>query len=132
MPNRLIEIHDSVVESISAPVGFAVIHFSRAYLHQSDGIPGQDASTVWIQKADLRIRDGMAGPGCPTMPITILEGHIKLGQNFLDNGIPIPLDYKGAVEVRLASWNDREIIIRGTGVQLRLLGEPKFVEVFQP
>lgn len=59
MPNRAIEIHDSTLDSISILNGEAVLHFSSVYIHQSAGKPGADAGTGWVQKALLRIRQGV-------------------------------------------------------------------------
>jgi hypothetical protein len=46
MPNRAIEIHDSILASVSIAQGRAELTFSSVYIHQSEGKPGIDAGTV--------------------------------------------------------------------------------------
>ena len=60
------------------------------------------------------------------------QRHIKLGDEFLRNEIPIPLSHKGIVELGLESWNDEVVLIAGNSAELELIGEPKYVEEFRP
>ncbi len=57
-----------------------------------------------------------------------------MGENILDNEIPVPLRHKGAFELRLqAMWHGQEVVsFAGSGAELELLGEPKYVEEFRP
>jgi hypothetical protein len=54
-----------------------------------------------------------------------------MGENSLDNEIPVPLRYKGAFELRLLAMWEGEAF-SGSGAELELLGEPEYVEEFRP
>jgi len=128
--NSSIEIHDSDVETVSSVDGKAVVCFSSVYIHKSSGTPGVDPGTGWVQKARLTIADGIIKSTLPLFPGELLSGYLRLGDSILDNGIPIPLSFRGDTELRLESWNDQFILVSGSGAELELLGEPTYVEDF--
>ncbi len=105
MRNRAIEIHDSVLAAVSFSHGEAQLHFSSVYIHQSEGVPLRDAGSGWVQKAVLRIQDARVEGAFSEFPVDLSDGQIQMGQNILDNEIPVPLHHKGAFELRLkAMW----------------------------
>jgi hypothetical protein len=131
MPNRAIEIHDSILDRISILDGYAVLDFSSVYIHQSTGRPLIDAGRGWVQKARLRVRNAVIDGSFSDLPRDLLDGHIKLGGTVLNNEIPIPLDYGGDIELRLESWGE-VVLITGGSAELELIGEPEYVEEFRP
>jgi hypothetical protein len=132
MKNRAIEIHDSTLDAISLQEGAAVLHFPCVYIHESTGVPGVDAGSGWVQEARLRINDAQITRSFSKFPVDLLDGLIMLGEAILKNEIPIPLNHKGAVEIRLESWNDEVLLITGSSADLELIAEPKYVEDFRP
>ena len=134
MPNRAIEIHDSVLADVSFSQGEAHLHFSSVYIHQSEGVPGRDAGSGWVQKAVLRIHDARVEGAFSEFPVDLGDGQIQMGQNILNNEIPVPLCHKGAFELRLqAMWQGQVVVsFTGSGAELELLGEPEYVEEFRP
>ena len=134
MPNRAIEIHDSVLVAVSFSHGEAQLHFSSVYIHQSEGVPLRDAGSGWIQKAVLRIHDASMEGAFSGFPVDLADGQTRMGQSILDNEIPVPLRHKGAFELRLhAMWHGQEVVyFAGSGADLELLGEPEYVEGFRP
>ena len=134
MPNRAIEIHDSVLESVSLSQGEAQLHFSSVYIHKSEGVPGIDAGNGWVQKAILRIYDVQVKGAFSEFPVDLTTGQIQMGENILDNEIPVPLRHKGTFELRLqAMWQGQVVVsFTGSGAELQLLGEPEYVEEFRP
>jgi len=129
MSNRAIEIHDSTLESISVRNGDATLHFSSVYIHQSAGKPGVDAGTGWVQKAALRIRQGIIKGLLSELPCNLLDGQLKLGILLLNNEIPIPLNYTGDVELRL-EYRGEIVVVTGASAELDLIGDPEYVEEF--
>ncbi len=132
MKNRAIEIHDSTLDGVSVRDRQAVLSFSSVYIHESAGKPGVDAGSGWVQEAQLRIGDAIVERSFSKFPAELLSGHTKLGSAILDNEIPIPLSHKGIVELRLESWNDEVVLINGNSADLELIGEPQYIEEFQP
>ena len=134
IPNRAIEIHDSILAAVSFSQGEAQLHFSSAYIHQSEGVQGHDAGSGWVQKAIIRIRDAKVKGVFSEFPVDLSDGQTRIGQSLLDNEIPVPLRHKGAFELRLqAKWQGQGIVsFTGSGAELELLGEPEYVEEFRP
>ena len=134
MPNRAIEIHDSVLAGVSFSQGEAQLNFSSVYIHQSEGIPGRDAGSEWVQKAILRIHDARIKGAFSEFPVDLSGGQIQMEDKVLDNVIPLPLRHKGALELQFqAMWQGQVIVtFSGSGAELELLGEPKYVQEFRP
>ena len=134
MPNRSIEIHDSVLAAVSLSESEAQLHFSSVYIHQSEGVPGRDVGSGWVQKAILRIHDARVDGAFSKFPVDLSTGHVRMGENTLDNEIPIPLRHKGVFEMRLQAMCQGQVavVFRGSGAELELLGEPEYVEEFRP
>jgi hypothetical protein len=132
MENRAIEIHDSVLEHLSIVDGRALFEFSSLYVHQSIGTPGADPGTGWFQRARLQINGAMFFSSFSEFPCKLLGGQISLGGSEFDNVIPIPLLYRDGIALRLDSRDGAVIQLRGTDVELELMGEPHHVEEFRP
>jgi len=45
-----------------------------------------------------------------------------------DNLIPIPLDSTGDIELQFTSISGESLQVRGEGITLELLGEPRYIE----
>lgn len=129
--NSAIEIHDSVIDSVTEAGGRVVLYSSAVYIHKSLGKPGLDPGTGWVQKARLMIADAAVKSVFASFPAELLAGYLKLGDNIFENEIPIPLNFTGDIELRLETWNSQVILISGRGAELELLDEPTYVEDFQ-
>ena len=131
MPNRAIEIHDSILSAVSFLEHEVKLHFSPAYIHQSEGVPLRDAGSGWMQDAMLHIYDAKVEGSFAEFSVDLSDGRIQMGQNILENEIPVPLRHTGAVELQLQQ-GERIVIFTGHGAELELIGEPKYVEEFRP
>jgi hypothetical protein len=133
MPNRAIEIHDSVLEKVSISEGKVELHFSSVYIHQSEGRPGLDEGTGWVQRAILHIDDAEVKGTFSEFPVDLANGQIQLGEYREDNEIPIPLHFKGTFELRLdAMFRPQEVVtFAGRSAEQELIGEPEYVEEFR-
>lgn len=133
MPNRAIEIHDSVLAAVSFSQGEAQLHFSSVYIHQSEGVPLRDAGSGWVQKAVLHIHEAKVEGAFSEFPVDLSDGQTRMEQNVLDNEIPVPLRHQGAFELRLQpKWQGQVVSFTGSGAELELLGDPEYVEEFRP
>jgi len=124
------EIHDSILESLTVEPGHMVLTFSEAYIHQSEGRPMIDAGTGWVQRAVIHIRGEIASGSFTKMPCDLVDGYLELDGKELDNEIPIPLSFTGDVELGLTAENGETIKIRGNHIALGLMHEPAYVEKF--
>ena len=127
MLNRAIEFHDSTFDSLERVGANLTLRFSAAYIHESNREPGRDAGSGWIQEARLHVIGASLSGEIPELPCDLWDGNIRLGTDLFQM-VPIPLDYKGIVEINLEQ--NGKIRVVGTGVRLELVGEPKYVEEF--
>lgn len=104
------------------------LRFSAAYIHNSEGEPGVDAGSGWVQELRLHISDALQIGEIIDLPCDLWRGSICLGEKRLENVIPIPLDYRGRVEVKLKQTN--EMTITGSSLRVELCGEPKYLDEF--
>jgi hypothetical protein len=129
--NRAIEIHDSILAALSLHDGCAVLRFSSVYIHESKGTPGVDAGSGWRQEAELRVSNAAIDGSFSELPRDLNDGYVSMDGTISDNTIPIPLDYKGKVELQLEGMGE-VISVSGTGAKLKLIGEAEYVEKFNP
>jgi hypothetical protein len=126
--NRAVEFHDSVLEGVTV-VGTEVILFLRAYVQQSDGIPGVDAGTGWIQAVTVRFLAGTLEGNMPDVPADISSGKLMVGNNERKELLSLPLVLSDPLTLHLILMNG-ELRIQGSGLELMPVGEPVFVEAF--
>jgi len=129
MASRKIEIHDSELKAVTITDGNIVLELSPAYIHVSDGRPGIDAGTGWIQNAVFRVRGEILG-SISDLPCDLWEGYLKVNGELFDNLVPIPLDSAGNIELQLTSVSGESLQVRGNRITLELLGEPEYIEKF--
>jgi hypothetical protein len=130
MANRVIEIHDSELNSIAIGDVDVVLKLSPAYIHQSEGRPAMDAGTGWVQDAVIRIRGDVISGSISELPCDLWDGYLTLKGERSDNIIPIPLSVEGDIELEITSTSGESVQVRGDHITLELLGEPKYIEDF--
>jgi hypothetical protein len=128
MAGAAVELHDSTVGGISLRFGVAIVSFSPAYVHRSEGTPCVDAGTGWHQPARLLIASASAVGTQPGRPEWLADGSLRVDDEVFDNVIPLPFEAAGAVELRLIFSTGDRIILRGTRVRLTATGEATYVE----
>jgi hypothetical protein len=124
MANREIEIHDSELKTVTVSDGHIILELS----HMSDGRPGIDAGTGWLQNAVIRIRGDAIAGSMSQLPCDLWDGYLKVNGEGSDNSIPIPLVATGDIELHFTSTAGESLSVRGDCITLELLGEPKYVE----
>jgi len=130
--NTIVELHDSTVTEIAKREGTAIVHFLPACLHRSEGRPGFDSGTYWVQNARLIFADAAVNGGIPDLPCDVMGGELVIGGEQYDNEIPVPLEVTEPAELRLILDSVHTVTITGRGVRLELYGEPKYVQDFPP
>ena len=130
MPNSSIELHDSEVENISQEGSTVRISFVEVYIHESEGEPGVDPGTGWLQKAELLLEDASIEGKAPDLPRWLSDGRLTIDEEAYENELPIPLDQHGEVTLVMLFVTGDEVEIRAKRISLTLFGEPKYVEEF--
>lgn len=129
--NTSIELHDAAVAGFVERDGEMIVHFLPAYLHKSEGRPGIDSGTGWIQEARLIFSDGSASGSFPAFPCDVMDGALVVDKDRYNNEITVPLDVTAPAALRLVFDSIHTVTIVGRCVRLELLGAPKYIEEFK-
>ena len=132
--NQLFELHDSRIAISWFDYGSAIIIFSHAYIHRSEGEPGRDSGTGWSQRAELVIGEDTQIDLPRAWPCSIYYGSLELNDVVYENEIPIPLAHEGSVRFKLEIADDDDnpmsVEFIGKNANLTLLGEAHYVDEF--
>ena len=126
--NSAIELHDSTLGSIEQRNGHIEIALTPAYIHKSQGDPGADHGTGWVQNAVIAVESASMEGRVAELPCWLSDGDLRVADDVLLNLLPLPLDRTGPVEFTLLTVNADRVVIRGTRVRAELIGEPRYVE----
>ena len=130
MSHSAIELHDSEVERISKEGDSVLISFVEVYIHKSEGIPGVDPGTGWLQKAELHLEDASIEGKAPDLPRWISDGRLTIGDKIHDNEVPIPLDQRGEITLWVLFVTGDEVEFRAKRISLTLFGESRYLDKF--
>ena len=128
--NKSIEFHDSTLSKITQDNETIVLHFDKAYIYQSEGIPGIDNGTGWLQSIDIHLSQAKINILPKELPIDLYTGHFTLDNKKSDNGIDLPLNSYGNIEIFFITNFNEEIVITAKRVSSIEKSELEFVEDF--
>ena len=137
MQNEVIEIHDSALDRITLEGGTAVLYFPKVYIHSSEGRPAIDAGTCWTQEAVIRIGNARieskfsqeSREAYGDYAHYLSDGSLAINGTISDNLIPIPLDARGEIALKLECRGDI-VHVHGSSAKLELIGKAKYVEEY--
>jgi len=124
-----VELHDSTVVGIEE-VGSQIILFLTMYIHKTEGRPGWDAGSGFIQAAAIVFSDGELAGEIPELPADISDGSLTVDAEVLRNMIPIPFSFSGQVSLALNVVGPASLAIGGSRAELTLIGDAAYVEKF--
>jgi hypothetical protein len=125
-----IEIYDSTLTSLVQEGQRVIVDLQPAYIHRSTGMPGVDPGGGWAQDVILVVEKGTIEGDVTELPCDLWEGSLQVGNETIANIIPLPLDYRGVVELTLVTQTENRVIIRGSAISATPIGESKFIEEF--
>ena len=131
--NRCIELHDSELASVTPRAGAIELLLDPAYIHQSEREPGVHSGTGWVQQVVVRIHGYSLQTAVPPLPDKISDGTLQVGTRLIDNGVPLPFRTEHDIDLQLTlASSGLSLRISGSGMETEELGEPRFVERFEP
>lgn len=130
--NEMIELHDSGLFALSWADGVAIILLRPVYVHRSEGRPGIDAGTVWLQEAMFTVTNvTISAQGA--LPSTIETGSLTVGAEVRENAIPAAGVLVGKIKLDLRLMNGTDYFtVDCDQLMITLTGEAKFLENFDP
>jgi hypothetical protein len=130
MMNSAIEIHDSNLAGVESVGRDAVFHLDAAYVHRSEGRPGIDPGSGWLQDIDLVVSGAVIESLPEELPGALADGVLSAGGTAWDNLIPLPLAVSGAVALSMTTSGGELVLVHGSGAEIVPRGEPRFIEPF--
>ncbi|MGB8356920.1 MAG: hypothetical protein WCD79_23690 [Chthoniobacteraceae bacterium] len=128
--NEVIELHDSDLAAVEFANETAILSLRPAYIHRSEGRPGIDAGSGWIQDATLTIFAAESVVPPSRLPATIWDGFFRVGNHTYDNTIPVAASFDGAIELHIVLNSSETVTIRGERIEIALMGRARYVEEF--
>ena len=129
--NRQIELHDSTLESIVRMGPDLLLRLRPAYVHRSEGRPGIDPGSGWLQDIDLILREGVAEALPSEFPFDLESGSFEAGEDRWENSIPLPLSTSATARLAAVTTRGARLEVRGAGASAVRRGEPRYVEEFR-
>jgi hypothetical protein len=126
------EFHDSVLAGVTQTGENCVLHFATAYLRVYEENYGGQSVTGWVQEASLfvggvckaqYILDGIDEDG-----VDVWRGEITVDDLLLNGVADLPLNIGGSVSATFTLMTGEVIQFEGNHIEVRLHGEPVFVE----
>jgi hypothetical protein len=129
--NKALEIHDSMFAGTKLIDGVLVIHISKAYVHESAGIPGIDAGQGFTQEIALELSDPVIEKSLTSLPSRLSDGYISTNGNKIENLCDFPINEKGDIKISFTSIQNERFVVRGSRLVSTVLGAPEYVEEFK-
>ena len=128
--NAALEFHDSEVRAIQPKDGDLSIVFSAAYVHHSEGVPGVDAGSGYVQALEMFLQQAMWSGSLKSCFGKLSDGHVSAGEQRLSL-IPLPYESSAPVKVELVFQNGESLVATAARAVIRFIGEARFIESFR-
>jgi hypothetical protein len=128
--NRRIEVHDTTLAGISYQGRDLRVHLAPAYVHASEGRPGLDPGSGWLQDVDLIVSEAVVESSPSRLPAWLSDGTFSAGEIVLENEVPFPLAVPGPVRLRFVTGHGESLAVAGAGASALPRGEPRYLEEF--
>ena len=128
--NEGFELHDSVVETVETTAETVVVRFRPAYIHRSEGRPGIDSGSGWLQDLDMFILGGVAESLPDAFPATLIDGFLSAGSSHWENLIPLTPGDGDPVRLSALTTEGETLAIAGRAAKVVSLGGANFLEAF--
>lgn len=129
--NEMIELHDSQLVAFSWADGVAIILLRPVHVHRSEGRPGVDAGTVWLQEAMFTVTNA-AVSALGKLPARVLDGSMRVGIEMRKNLIPSAGVFVADIELKLSLQGADHLTVRCDQLMVTLTGQAEFAENFEP
>jgi hypothetical protein len=125
-----IEFHDSEVVELQVTEGALHILLEPAYVHRSQGRPGIDAGSGFLQAAELVFSEAKYTEKDGPCSGPIDEGSVTIAGKRYSDMMPLPIEGKGAVTAEFTFQSGATLSITAKGINGFTKGNPQFVEEY--
>jgi hypothetical protein len=125
-----IEFHDSdVVELRQVDTALHLV-FEPAYVHKSDGRPGIDAGSGFLQPAEIVFAGAKFTEKDGPCKGSITEGVITVSGKKFDSVLPLPYSASGKVSAEFTFESGAVLSVTGTGISCASTGPAELVDSY--
>lgn len=129
--NSELELHDSTLSEVRREDSGVAIILGKAIVHHSDGVPGIDDGTCWLQRIDIHLENAVIQKTPSDIPNEIDDGHFTINGRRFNNMIASSMVAEGTVEVSLITFYGHELLVTGTKIAITEIGKPEFLQNFE-
>jgi len=102
-----------------------------AYVHRSEGLPGRDTGSGWSANVNIRFGNGTAQPETVILPAAITDGTLSLGDQTLENEIPLPCRVDEHARMILILASGEQVEFTGSSFDAAVSSAYEYIEQFR-
>jgi hypothetical protein len=129
--NKELELHDSKLAEVRHDGSSITLCFDKAIVHHSQGEPGVDSGTCWLQKIDIFLDDALLLKMPDDIPNDIDFGHFFINSIKHVNMISTAFQASGKIEVELVTFFGNKLHIKAKKIKISEIGEPEYLQKFE-
>jgi hypothetical protein len=126
-----LEFHDSDVVDLRQSEASLTLVFEPAYVHRSEGRPGVDAGSGFLQPAEIEFTGAQFTEKDGPCRGAISEGMISVSGKRFDSVLPLPYDAKGKVSAEFTFESGAVLSITAAGVSCASTGPAELVDGYE-
>ena len=126
-----LEFHDSDVVELRPSETTLHIIFEPAYVHRSEGRPGVDAGSGFLQPAEIVFSGAKFTEKDGPCAGAISEGLITIAGKRYDSVLPLPIDVTGKVSAEFTFESGAVLSVTATGVSCASTGPAVLVDGYE-
>ncbi len=123
-----LEFHDSDVTELRHADSTLQMVFEPAYVHRSNGRPGVDAGSGFLQPAEIVFTGAHFTEKDGPCKGSIAEGLITVSGKRFDSVLPLPYEGKGKVAAEFTFESGAVLSVTATGVTCASTGPAELVD----
>lgn len=128
--NKEIELHDSTLCEIIKTGSEVIIVIDKAIIHHSEGKPGVNNGTCWLQTVKMFFLDAQILSTPKEMPINISDGDLMVKSNKYSNMFELFTDISGEIDFNLLTAYNEHLHIKASKLKIETIGAEEYLEEF--
>ncbi len=128
--NKELELHDSTLKEIKLDGTAITLYLDKAIVHHSEGTPGVDKGTCWVQRIDILLKNALIIKKPDDIPNDIDYGHFIIDNKKYDNMIKTNFQASTEIEVVFITMYGNKLKIKAKHIIISEVGEPEYLQEF--
>ena len=129
--NKALEIHDSTLNEIKKNHSAIILCLGKAIMHHSEGEPGVDKGTCWIQTIEILLENARIINEPDDIPNDLDYGYFIINETKYDNVIKTPFKESGEIEIMFETFFNNELRINADKITISEIDKPIYLQDFE-